>query len=327
MAVVVALVVLGGRLAVALVDRPPAPGGPAGSSYATAPEGLAAWAELLAAAGHPVERLRVPLALAEPSQDTVVLAGIAVAEDDLRGATGHLARGGRLVVVGASAALAVAERIGLPIDGDAGGPEDPSVLAAVAETDGVGRIDAGGTARFTDVGPALPIVGDPDGGAVTVAVSPAMRGRVVFVADPSPLTNARLDRADNARLALALAGPAGTPVRFAEAAHGFGSDGGFGALPEPVQRTAAVAALAAVLHGWSRGRRLGPPTVTARPLPPARRLFVDAVATTLIRTGDRAAAAAVLRQRAGLGDGPVDDDAALVEVGRAAAAVERRRPW
>ncbi len=56
---VIALNVLVG--AVTVVTGGTGRGGPTSSSYATADDGLAAYAELLARRGHPVERLRVSL--------------------------------------------------------------------------------------------------------------------------------------------------------------------------------------------------------------------------------------------------------------------------
>jgi hypothetical protein len=49
---------------------------------------------------------------------------------------------------------------------------------------------------------------------------------------------------------------------------------------------------------WSRGRRLGPPDEDDTEPPPRRRDYVDAVAATLLRTGDPAGAIAPV-QRAG----------------------------
>jgi hypothetical protein len=66
--------------------------------------------------------------------------------------------------------------------------------------------------------------------------------------------------------------------------------------------------LAALLGVVAAGRRLGPPEDAARPLPPARREYVDAMAVSLARTNRpaealgplQAAARARLARRAGL---------------------------
>src|SRR5207247_2181444 len=76
----VVVVLAGGLLAfVALanfVERlTPTPGGPRSSSYATAPDGLAAYAELLGDYGHSVRRIRSPASetTLDPSSTIVVL--------------------------------------------------------------------------------------------------------------------------------------------------------------------------------------------------------------------------------------------------------------
>jgi hypothetical protein len=64
-----------------------APTGPRSSSYATVPDGLAAYADLLDRRGHPVTRLRrAPSeALPEP-RGTIVLLDAALTDDDGQGA-------------------------------------------------------------------------------------------------------------------------------------------------------------------------------------------------------------------------------------------------
>ena len=57
-----------------------------------------------------------------------------------------------------------------------------------------------------------------DGGARCSPSRDVGRGRIVLLADASPLQNRLLDQADNAALGLALAGPSRPPVLFAEGA-------------------------------------------------------------------------------------------------------------
>jgi hypothetical protein len=59
-------------------------------------------------------------------------------------------------------------------------------------------------------------------------------------------------------------------------------------------------AAAALVLLWARGRRLGPPEDSSRPLPPPRAAYVDAVGSTLVRTRhpDEALAAVTQRVRA-----------------------------
>jgi hypothetical protein len=138
------------------------------------------------------------------------------------------------------------------------------------------------------------------------------RGRVALVADPSPLQNRLLAKADNAALAAALAGPPGRPVVFAETVHGYGQPRGLGALPERWKWTLAGLLLAAAAWVASRIRRLGPTELESRALPPPRRAYVDAVAAALARTRRPGASAERVREaarrgvarRAGLGSDP-----------------------
>jgi len=77
---VVAAFVVAGLVAQALL---PAPQGPALSSYATAPGGVAAWAELLAREGHRVSQLREPITSAALApDDTLVVLEAGGPQDD-----------------------------------------------------------------------------------------------------------------------------------------------------------------------------------------------------------------------------------------------------
>ena len=145
------------------------------------------------------------------------------------------------------------------------------------------------------------------GRALLATVATLGRGRVVALADPSPLQNRLLATADNAGFGLAAAGD-GRTVVFAEGAHGYGEASGLGAIPGRWQAALVGLTLAALLGVVAAGRRLGPPEDAARPLPPARREYVDAVAVSLARTNRpaealgplQAAARARLARRAGL---------------------------
>jgi hypothetical protein len=124
------------------------------------------------------------------------------------------------------------------------------------------------------------------------------RGRVVLVADPSPLENRLLDEADNAALALGLAGDRARPVRFAEAFHGYGEARGLGALPVRWRIALAGAGLALLVAMLAAARRIGPADEEPERPRPARREYVDAMALTLERTGDRSEALEPLRRAA-----------------------------
>ena len=80
------------------------PGGPASSSFGTAPSGAAAYGELLRAAGHRVTRSRErPRDLRPvPAQTTLVLLDPGLVDDaDAAALRRYLEQGGRLVVAGA----------------------------------------------------------------------------------------------------------------------------------------------------------------------------------------------------------------------------------
>ena len=81
----------------------PAPEGPRSSSYATSPQGLAAYASVLQRAGHPVRRLRTSVTDDAPPTDvTLIVLDPDVMEPDEAKAIGDWVRsGGRLVAGGA----------------------------------------------------------------------------------------------------------------------------------------------------------------------------------------------------------------------------------
>ncbi len=280
--VVVVGVVVGLNLVLAALDLVVGsdPGGPTGSSLATGDDGVAAWADLLEVRGVPVTRLRTPLEDAEvdPSATLVVSEPTADLSPAAREAVAaHVAAGGRLVAVGATATGAVVAATGVDPGWADRGPTDPVPLVDGPEAAGVSRLSGEGRGAYLTPGPLTPIVGGD--GDVTAVSS----GTVVAVADPSVLWNRHLAEADDAAFALALAGAG--PVVFAEAEHGYGSAGGFGALPLGWRLAAGGLALAALLAMWSAGQRLGPVERRERVLPPPRAAYVDAVAATLSRTG------------------------------------------
>ena len=133
----------------------------------------------------------------------------------------------------------------------------------------------------------------------------------MLLADAAPLYNGRLARADDAAFGLAVAGGDRRPVAFLETVHGYGEATGLAALPARALWVLAGLALAALALVWSMARRLGPPEDEATPPAPPRRDYVEALASALATSGDRAglADAAVrgarrrLERRAGLAPG------------------------
>jgi hypothetical protein len=287
------------------------PGGPRSSSYATSRVGLAAYADLLGRAGHPIDQQRtLPHRARLSSGDTVVLLDPpAVAPRDALALRAFVAAGGRLVAGGGDDTwLRALVR------------DPPRVLipgVRVARARGLGgarSVVTAGDAAWASAGGTRPLVTGRDRTVVTAAR--IGRGRVYLLADPSPLQNRLLGTADNAALGLALAGPTARTVEFLESYHGYGRSSGLAALPLAWKLLLGGLALAALVYMVARGRRLGPPEAEERELPPPRRAYVDSVAGLLERTRRRdeavepvrrAAREAVLR-RTGLPP-DADDDA------------------
>ena len=255
-----------------------APGGPTSSSYATGGDGLAAYAELLARRGHPVDRLRVALddATLDPAATLVLADPQPLTASEAQAVAGFVAAGGRLVAAGSRTEPLVAALVAAPggdeIEWEAAEVRAARPLAPVPETAGIATVEPGARGAWGDGGAALPVLGGD--GDVLALVAPVGRGRLVALADASPLQNRFLARADNAAFALAVAGD---PARWRWAVAG-----GF---------------LAAVVWMWSRGRRLGPADEVEPEEVPARRAYVEAMAAALARTRQPAVAVAPLQER------------------------------
>jgi hypothetical protein len=127
----------------------------------------------------------------------------------------------------------------------------------------------------------LPLLEGASGAAT--AVRSLGSGRIVLLADPSPVRNGSIVEADNARFAVALAGPDGRAVEFVERV-ATPPGAGLGALPSSWWWVFGGLLLAALTLIAARARRLGPPDLPARELPPPRKIYVDAIAASLART-------------------------------------------
>lgn len=230
--------------------------------------------------------------------------------------------GGRVVVAGDPGADATSRLLGTDAEvagASSLGPFSP--LLPAPETSGIAVVEAEGSSVVSPAGGALPLIG-ASGEALAVAADVGS-GRVVLLADPSPLQNGLLASSDNARFALNLAGPNGREVQLVEVVRA-PPGSGLAALPSEWGWTAGGLLLAVLVLAFARGRRLGPPELEARPLPPPRRQYVEALAAALVRTRDPATAVAPLRdagrerlaRRAGLAHDA--DDAALRRAGQAA---------
>jgi hypothetical protein len=269
------------------------PSGPVSSSYATSPAGLAAYADLLARAGHPVTRVRTALHDLDPAT-TLVVADAPVDTDEVAALRRFVSAGGRLVLAG-QVVTPVADDLvpgtvhWRPASGDEARPVLPGVTG-IGDLAAIGTVRTAGEGAFDDTGAALPFLAAD--GRPLAAISTPRDGLVVLLADASPLQNRLLDQGGNAALGLLVAGEPGRPVAFSEAGHGYGPSSGLDALPSGWAWALVGAAFATLVWVWSRARRLGPPAEDdVEPLP-ARRAYVDAMAATLLRTGDPAGAIA-----------------------------------
>ncbi|MBW3652774.1 MAG: DUF4350 domain-containing protein [Actinobacteria bacterium] len=280
-------------VALVVTSLRPEPGGKDGSAYATQPRGAAAYAELLRRAGHPVDYLREPLGEARLDRDATLVVLDADLERGERRALARFVRdGGRLVAGGEDAGRGVVPRAPR---WSAQGVQVARPVVPVPETAAVRRVRSAAAGGFEALRGALPALGDDP---ALLAVAAPGSGRALLLADSSPLQNRLLAHADNAALAIALAGAPGRPVTFVESVHGFGRETGLAALPARWQLGLAVAGLAAVLLLLSRARRLGPPEETGGEPTPARREHVDALALGLQRAREPDVALAPVRAAA-----------------------------
>lgn len=358
-AALVAIVIVWNLVAAGLDKVGGQPGGPTSSSYATAPTGVAAYADLLARRGHRVSRLRTAPAEAalDPRATIVMLDPESVVPDDVAALRAFAEAGGRLVV-GGSAPGWVDTLLDEPPTWTDEGTIRAEPLAPAAEILGLRAVRTAGAGSWSDAGEALPALGS--GSSALLLVASPGEGRVALLADVSPLQNELLDVADNAALGLALAGEPERPVQFVESVHGYGGATGLAAIPMRWRWVLGGLILAALLLMLARGRRLGPPERWARELPPPRQQYVESLASTFAKTKRAAPAAAIpilqraarerLAHQAGLGPGAPDDALAragehlglpeseihallaangqeidLLAVGRALARLEQRR--
>jgi hypothetical protein len=286
----------------------PSQSGPRSSSYATAPDGLAAYADLLEVAGHRVSRVRMRPGEArlDPGQTVVMLDPDRLSAQDVRALRDFVSAGGELVAGGQSPQAWLGGLIANPPSWSPAGSSFGAPLVPVPENNGVTRVSSTADGAWVAAHGTLPAIGTAGRSLLTVALLGS--GRVALLADASPLQNQLLAQDDNAALGLSLAGGPHRPVAFIEGVHGFGGTGGLAALPVRWKWLLGGLILAALVLIAARIRRLGPPEpATAAGVPP-RRAHVVALASALRRTGDPSAASSVqeharalVLRRAGLG--------------------------
>ncbi|MDX6503244.1 MAG: hypothetical protein QOE29_369 [Gaiellaceae bacterium] len=304
------------------------PSGPPESSYATTPGGVAAYAELLARTGVRVERVRESPAQAQadlrPIETVFALGATALSRADAKALRSFVEEGGRLVVSGKLARKGwIAALLDSPPSWSSERLPVSRPLASSETTAGISRVESASPGSWTSPGGGRALLGSGDRSLLVEATRG--RGTIDLLATASPLTNELLAKADNAALGVRLAGPPqlrelgktdtlGLAV-FLEGIHGYAPASGLAALPDRFRWAFALFALAAVVFVAARFRRLGPPELAARPLPPARIEYVESIARSVALTRDRADALEPLRlasrkQLATVG-GVADEDEAL----------------
>lgn len=290
----VGLIVLGALVLVAFVGtvEPPGGSGPPSSSFSTGEHGVKAYAELLERAGYEVDQVRVPVSESPvPVSGTIVLFDAPVASEDAAALRSFVMGGGRLVIGGRSSLSSAFPELPA-VDRAATGP----VRVVFPAFPGVAEVAT--PPDFSAYGSAaglVPVLAAGD--AVLAGVRTEGAGVVVGLAEPQTVSNEFLARADNAALALALAGPVDRPVSFLEYPHGFTRAEGLWALPVRWRWAFAGLGFAGVVWLLARARRLGPPDGRRRRLPPPRIEYVNGLAAGLARTKDLAGAAAPIQDR------------------------------
>lgn len=263
------VLVLAGRLSSDEID-------PNHVSRSAAPDGLRAFTDLVSSYG---ARAAVTSAggTLPVARTAVVLEPAALTAAEVANLQRFADSGGRLLTIGATGALGavfMADPPGQAIAGDGAA----RVVAPVPETAGVTTVE-GTDARFTSAGAALPAIADETGAWLVVAG--AGRGRVLMMASVTPLTNRLLAQADNAAFALGAVGGPGRDITFVD--HRVAATG-LAAIPTRWRWALGLLTVAALTLVVAFGRRLGPPDRPARPLPPPRGLYVDAMARLVGRS-------------------------------------------
>jgi hypothetical protein len=167
-------------------------------------------------------------------------------------------------------------------------------VARAPEVTGVSQVISAGAGAWAATPSDKTLLAGRTGGSLLLARRLGT-GTVYLLADAAIVENQLIASADNALLALRLAGEAGRPVVFAESLHGFGAAAGLAAIPGRWWLMFAGLGLAAGTWALARGRRIGPPEFPVPAGAPPRVSYVQALGATLIRAHDLPAVVAVAR--------------------------------
>ncbi len=349
------LLVIAGLAVVAVVAG--APSNPAGGTLdptSTSETGTKALVELLDSFGASVDT-----SASEPSDDTdvAVLFVDTLDETHTDSLDAWVRAGGTLVVADPFSSLSPS--VDGPIGAFGVAPALDAQTCDIAALQDAARIDPGASVRY-DVAEDQSCFGD---GLVAYVVSRAEgEGRIIAVGGTDLFTNARLDQADNAVVATRLLVPdAGTHVALLAPGSGDGSSDRSltDVLNLGVRLALAQLFVSFLVYAWFRARRLGRPVIESQPVEIAGSELVLAVGQLLQQTKRPQHAAYLLRvdvrrrlaERLGLapdvpidvlvdavvgrtdvepekvwqalGDGPVADDHALLELAQNLEAVRQ----
>lgn len=350
------LLVIMGLLVVAVVAGAPSnPAGEALDPASTSGTGTKALVEVLESFDATVDT-----ASSEPSDDTdvAVLFVDTLDEAHTQSLDAWVRAGGTLVVADPFSSLS--PQVDGPTGAfGVAPPLDAQTCAVPALQDAV-RIDPGASVLFDVESDAVSCFGD---GTVAYVVSHAEDdGRVIAVGGTDLFTNAHLDQADNAVVVTRLLVPeAGTRVALLTPGSGDGSSDRslIDVLNLGVRLALVQLFVGFVVYAWFRARRLGQPVLETQPVEIAGSELVLAVGQLLQQTKRPQHAAYLLRSdvrrrlaerlglapdvpievlvdavvgrthvepekvRQALGDGPVADDHALLELAQNLEAVRQ----
>lgn len=303
--------------------------GPPGSSHASTALGVLAWKELLDAVDIPTGRLEqsIKRGLLNADSTLVILEpGFwEPGEVELEGLRRFLDDGGRLIL-GGWISDGVIESLGaIAPPRSFSGPTTSTVITAGPDTKGVVSVAGSGFGSFADLTGTTALLGS--GGVATVLTQPVGNGLIVHVADAEIVSNAYIGEADNAILAVNLAGR--RTVIFNEYIHGYGVDGLFAILPQRWRWALWLLGAAIVVWMVAVGRRLGPPEPEFRDHAPERGRYVDSLGALMARSKQPGAATELIRttarrnlaRRSGL---PVDASSDQLRAAAEAIGLESR---
>lgn len=354
------LIAVAGIVAALLAAYLGGPGAVAGPDYdprSTEPGGTAGILDVIRSTGSTVDVVTDPSSslAGDVSAVLVVVDGRSSSEREvLRDWT---RAGGRLVVADPSSALVELEPVGGLGTGLVGPVRLPARCPLLPE---VGPVIASDWAAFEVPEAATGCFPIADG--AWLVHRPLGAGEVIVLGGPDALTNRRLLHGDNAVLAVHLLAPepGSRVVVMGPPGPGTGDAALIDLVPDRVIHLLGGLVGLFALVGWWRSRRLGGPVREPLPLRVPGVALVDGVGDLLQRAGDRAGAAAALRdalrshleRTLGLGAGTplevvvertavrtgldrgavrdalehrqVSDDAELLRVARATALVRRR---